>query len=220
MAYNQVMTTKNPVIAIDGPAASGKSTLARRLALHFGFDHLNTGLLYRAVAHKLFSAGFNETYADEAVKFAQTLTPTDLANDILASREVGANAGKVAVIMPMREALIDYQRNFCLNPPGGHGAVLDGRDITTFIWPQAEARIFCTASPAERANRRMKELLSLGNSVTHEAILADLSARDARDAANTPYTLKIAPGAYVLDTTFLNVEGAVAAAVQFASPRL
>lgn len=214
------MTAPLPVIAIDGPAASGKSTLARRLAAHFGFTHLNTGLLYRAVAFQLFRAGHSEADVEAAVTIAQALTPADLDDPALASNENGSNASKIAKIMPVREALIAYQRQFCGAPPGGRGAVLDGRDITTFIWPQAEARLFCTASPAERAHRRLKELQSLGDSVTHEAILADLSARDARDAANTPYTLKIAPGAYVLDTTHLDIASAVAAAVQFVSPRI
>lgn len=209
-----------PVIAIDGPAASGKSTLARKLAAHFGFDHLNTGLLYRAVAFKLFSAGFDETAAEKAVEIAIGLTAADLEHEALGSNDVGSNASKIARIMPVREALIAYQRRYCEAPPGGRGAVLDGRDITTFIWPQAEGRIFCTASPAERAKRREKELLSLGKTVTYDTILADLAARDARDAANTPYTLKIAPGVYVLDTTLLNVAGAVAAAVQYVTPRL
>ncbi len=213
-----------PVIAIDGPAASGKTTLAKRLAAHFGFDHLNTGLLYRAVAFKLFTVGFNETNVEEATAIAAGLTPADLDNPELSSHQTGSNAAKIAVIMPMREALLAYQRNYCAQPPNGRGAVLDGRDITTFIWPQAQAKLFVTASPEERAGRRMAEIsgntLQAGaEPVTHAAVLADLSARDARDAANTPYTLKFAPGAYVLDNTYLDVEASISAAVTFAASR-
>lgn len=212
-----------PVIAIDGPVASGKSTLARKLAAHFGFDHLNTGLLYRAVGWKLNQAGLSAQNVDEAVKIATSLTPDDLLDPALTGAEAGQLASKIATAMPVREALIAYQRNFCASPPNGRGAVLDGRDITTFIWPQAQARLFVTASEAARADRRLAELLekqrigllSGTEPATHAAVLADNAARDQRDAANTPYTLKIAPGVYVLDTTFLNVAATLTAAVQY-----
>ena len=217
-----------PVIAIDGPVASGKSSLARRLARHFGFDHLNTGLLYRAVGLGLHRAGLTHENINEAVAIAAALTQADLEDEALTSAEAGQMASKVAGVMPVREALIDFQRNFCQTPPNGRGAVLDGRDITTFIWPQAPVRLFVTASADARASRREAEiaekqrngLLSGGEPVTHAAVLADISARDARDAANTPYNLRIAPGAYVLDNTLLDLSATLAAAVLYATPKL
>ena len=231
--YNISMTaspsaTLWPVIAIDGPAASGKTTLAKRLAARFGFDRLNTGLLYRAVGHKLFAEGHDEGNVARAVAIASTLTAADLDDPILPSATSGQRASRIAGLQPVRDALLAYQRAFCARPPNAKrnkgGAVLDGRDIGSFIWPQAPAKFFVTASADIRAARRMAEiqqnpLQGAVEPVTHAAVLADLAARDARDAANSPYSLKIASGAYLLDNTFLDVEASLIAAAQFASSR-
>lgn len=182
-------------IAIDGPAASGKGTIARALAAHFGFPHLDTGLLYRAVG----------AMGGDPVAAAQALTAADLARPGLRSAEAGQAASRVAAIPEVRSALVDFQRRFALQEPG---AVLDGRDIGTVICPEAAVKLYVVADDATRAGRRAAEL-----GVDPAEMLAQLRERDARDSARAAAPLRPAPDAVVLDTTAMTIDQAVAAAV-------
>src|SRR6478736_8615002 len=170
------------IIAIDGPAASGKGTLAKRLAMHYGLPHLDTGLLYRAVARALMD--FEHPLNDEAaaVRAAQAMELAHLEEDRLRGREMGEAASVVAAIPAVRAALVDWQRAFARRP---EGAVLDGRDIGTVICPDATVKIFVTATPEERARRRFRELAGRGEDVTLESILDDIRRRDARDSGRS-----------------------------------
>ncbi len=181
-------------IAIDGPAASGKGTIARALAARFGFAHLDTGLLYRAVG----------ALGGDPVAAARNLTPEDLARPDLRTAEAGAAASRVAAIPAVRAALMEFQRRFARAEPG---AVLDGRDIGTVICPEAEVKLYVTADDRTRAARRAAEL-----GADPEKILADLRERDARDAARVAAPLRPATDAIFLDTTALSIEEAVARA--------
>ena len=199
------------IIAIDGPAASGKGTLGKRLAEHFGLRHLDTGLLYRAVAKTLIDAGHPLDDRARAVEAAKAIDPARLDERILKTHAIGEAASIVSAFPEVRAALIDLQREFAQKPPG---AVLDGRDIGTVICPQAEVKIFVTAAPAVRAARRKAELAALGEPADEADILADILRRDARDRSRAVAPLKPAPDAHVLDTTALDVDAAVAAAIE------
>ena len=198
------------VIAIDGPAASGKGTLARRLALHYGLPHLDTGLLYRAVALTLLDDAGDVDDASAAAAAAEALTADRLGDPRLRERAMGEAASRVSSVPAVRAALLDWQRRFAGD---GGGAVLDGRDIGTVVCPEAPVKLFITASPEERARRRHRELAQRGEETTLAAILADIRARDARDANRAAAPLKAAEDAVVLDTTDLDADAAFAAAV-------
>ena len=198
------------IIAIDGPAASGKGTLGKRLAAHFGLRHLDTGLIYRAVAKVLLDAGHALDDRERAVAAARTLDPAQFDDIALKAPAVGEAASIVSAIPEVRAALIEFQRDFAAAPPG---AVLDGRDIGTVICPDADVKIFVTATPEIRARRRAAELRARGEAVDEAAILADILRRDARDTSRAVAPLKPAPDAQVLDTTDLDIDGASRAAL-------
>lgn len=197
------------VIAIDGPAASGKGTLARRLAAHYRLPHLDTGLLYRAVACALLDEGLPLDDVTAAVAAARGLSLTDFDEMRLRARDMGEAASVVAAMSPVRAALIDMQRSFAARP---EGAVLDGRDIGTVICPDARVKIFVTASPETRATRRALELAGRGEEADYAAILEDVKKRDARDSGRSAAPLKPAADAVTLDTTELDIEEAFTAA--------
>jgi cytidylate kinase len=198
------------LIAIDGPAASGKGTLARRLARHFNVPHLDTGLLYRATAAGVIDKGYRLEDGVQAASIARGLALVDFDEERLRSREMGEAASVVAAIPEVREALIDAQRRFAARPGG---AVLDGRDIGTVICPDAPVKIFVTATPETRAQRRALELAGRGEKVDFAAVLEDIRKRDARDAGRSAAPLRAAADAVTLDTTLLDVEAAFAAAL-------
>jgi cytidylate kinase len=198
------------IIAIDGPAASGKGTLAKRLALHYGLPHLDTGLLYRAVGRQAIDRGLDLEDADATADIAERLDVGSLDEAGLRGREMGEAASVVAAHPKVRKALLDLQRRFA-HQRGG--AVLDGRDIGTVIAPGAEVKIFVTAAPEIRARRRHLELVKRGDAPPFEEVLADIRKRDARDAGRADAPLKPAPDAHVLDTTALDVESAFQAAL-------
>jgi CMP/dCMP kinase len=201
------------IIAIDGPAASGKGTLAKRLAAHYGLPHLDTGLLYRAVGRVALDRGLDLEDADATADIAEFLDVGDVDETRLRGREMGEAASVVAAHPKVRKALLDLQRRFA-HQRGG--AVLDGRDIGTVIVPGAEVKIFVTAAPEIRARRRHLELEKRGDAPSYEEVLADIRKRDARDAGRNDAPLKPAPDAHVLDTTALDVESAFAAALLLA----
>jgi CMP/dCMP kinase len=199
------------IIAIDGPAASGKGTLARRLAAHYGLNYLDTGLLYRAVAHALISRGLSPADEEAACAAARDLDPAALDDPALRGRGIGAAASIVAAIPGVRDQLRAFQRRFAATPPG---VVMDGRDIGTVVCPDADVKLFVTASPEERARRRWKELTEAGDNAVLADILSDLEHRDARDRDRAVAPLKRAPDAHLLDTTELDIEAAFRAAVE------
>jgi cytidylate kinase len=198
------------IIAIDGPAASGKGTLAKRVAEHYGVPCLDTGLLYRAVARDVVRAGFRLDDLWAAVAAARGLDPSTLDDPALRGATAGDAASIVAKIPEVRAALLDYQRAFAKRKPG---AVLDGRDIGTVVCPDADVKIYVTASPEVRARRRFTELDARGEAVTYEAVLAVIKERDARDAGRADAPMVQAPDAVLLDTTDLGIEAAFDAAV-------
>jgi cytidylate kinase len=203
------------VVAIDGPAASGKGTLARRLAGHLSLAYLDTGGLYRATGMHALAAG---DPADPALAeaAARRMVPADLVNPRLRDEDVAQAASVVAAIPGVRAALLDFQRRFAASPPAGfRGAVLDGRDIGTVICPAAAAKIFITASVEARAHRRFKELQDLGAGSIYERVLQDMKDRDARDSGRRTAPLVPASDAFVLDTTTLDADAAFEAALQF-----
>lgn len=197
------------VIAIDGPAASGKGTLARRLAEHYGLPHLDTGLLYRAVACSLIDEGLPLDDVTAAEAAARGLSLTEFDPERLRTREMGEASSVVAAIPAVRAALIDMQRSFAAR---AEGAVLDGRDIGTVICPSATVKIFVTATPETRAQRRALELAGRGEEVDYTVILEDVRARDARDSERALAPLKAADDAITLDTSALDREESFAAA--------
>jgi cytidylate kinase len=198
------------IIAIDGPAASGKGTLARRLAAHLGLPHLDTGLLYRATARALVEHGHDLSDRTAAISAARSLALTDFDEAVLRGREMAEAASVVAAFAEVRSALIDMQRSFAARPGG---AVLDGRDIGTVICPEAACKIFVTASDEARATRRALELRARGEKVDYGVVLEDIRKRDQRDSSRAAAPLKPAPDAIVLDTTKLDVEAAFRAAL-------
>jgi cytidylate kinase len=199
------------IIAIDGPAASGKGTIARRLAVHYGLPHLDTGLLYRATAATLIAEGGDLYDEESAVSAARGLGLTDFDEATLRSRQMAEAASVVAVMPGVRAALIEAQRAFAARPGG---AVLDGRDIGTVICPNATVKIFVTASAEARAQRRVVELANRGEKADYNAILADILRRDARDSGRAAAPLRPADDAVRLDTTHLGIEPAVAEALR------
>ena len=198
------------IIAIDGPAASGKGTLARKLAAHYGLPHLDTGLIYRAVAKAMLERGHRLDDVKEAVAIAQALDPSKFDDAALKRHAVSEAASHVSAIPEVRAAVLAFQREFAR---GQGGAVLDGRDIGTVIFPDAEVKIFVTASAETRARRRAAELESAGEAVNFDAILEDIRARDARDISRPIAPLKPAPDAHLLDTTHLDIDAAFRAAL-------
>ncbi|MET4635603.1 (d)CMP kinase [Kaistia defluvii] len=199
------------IIAIDGPAAAGKGTIALKLAKHYGLNHLDTGLLYRAIGRLMTEQGLDVDNAAEAGAVARKLKAKDLNHPDLRGREAGELASRVAVHPEVRAALVDFQRNFARTPPG---AVLDGRDIGTAICPEADIKIFVTASPEVRARRRTDELNAKGRDVPYERILAEILERDERDSHRSAAPLRQADDAVRLDTTALDAEAAFAAAIE------
>jgi cytidylate kinase len=191
------------IVAIDGPAASGKGTLAKRLAQHYGLPHLDTGLLYRAVGAARLGSGGDLDDVAAAVVVARTLDLAAFDEETLKAGPVGEAASRVAAIPEVRSALLKLQQDFARQPGG---AVLDGRDIGTVIAPDAEVKIFVTATPEARAERRLRELLERGESVTLIEVLADIRRRDERDAGRGAAPLKRAPDAALLDNTHLDKE--------------
>ena len=198
------------IIAIDGPAASGKGTLGKLLAAHYGLRHLDTGLIYRAVAKSLLDASHSPGNRARALAAAEALDPTRFDESALKSQAVGEAASLVSAVPEVRAALLAFQRNFGRTPPG---AVLDGRDIGTVIFPNADVKIFVTATPQVRAGRRAAELRAAGDTSTESEVLADILRRDERDTKRETAPLKAADDAHVLDTTELDIEAAVRAAV-------
>jgi CMP/dCMP kinase len=198
------------IIAIDGPAASGKGTLGKRLAAHYGLRHLDTGLLYRAVAQAVVAAGHSLDDAVRAAAAAQALDPSQFDETTLKSHAAGEAASVVSAIPEVRSALLRFQQDFAAIPPG---AVLDGRDIGTVICPHADVKIFVTASPEVRAQRRVLEMHRQGQAADETAILADIRRRDERDTRRSIAPLKPAPDAHILDTSNLDIEAVVREAV-------
>lgn len=208
------------IIAIDGPAASGKGTLSRALAKELNFAHMDTGALYRAVAYEVLRAGADPSDEGDALKGVEALTQKAalsnvLDNPALRGEEIGEAASKIAAMGEARKRLVDLQRSFAQNPPEGFvGAVLDGRDIGTVICPDAALKLFITAAPEVRAQRRFKELQLRGVKGTYEAVLADMNARDARDMERKTAPLKPAPDAFVIDTSRMNESQALEKALE------
>ena len=198
------------IIAIDGPAASGKGTLGKRLAAHYHFRHLDTGVIYRAVAKALLDAGADLNDEASAVAAALELDPEKFGNPVLKTQAVGEAASVVSVIPRVRQALLTFQRQFAAEPPG---AVLDGRDIGTVICPDADVKIFVVADPVVRARRRALEMRGRGEAADEALVLADILKRDERDKNRATAPLKAAADAHVLDNSNLDIEAGVKAAI-------
>lgn len=204
-------------VAIDGPAAAGKGTISRAVSEKFGFAHLDSGLLYRAVGVKTLEFGQGEVDPIVAVEIAEQLTAADVARDDLRTGAAGQAASKVAALPKVRQALLDFQKTFARRDGG---AVIDGRDIGTVICPEAEVKLFVTASDEVRAMRRFEELKQNAPDTQYEQVLADLRARDARDASRDTSPMVAAEDALLLDTTKLSIDAAVAEAVALISKRI
>jgi len=204
--------SRGPVIAVDGPAAAGKGTLARRIAATLGLPYLDTGLLYRAVGRRVLDAGGDPADPAVAEAAARALVPVDLVRDDLRGPVADAAAASVAAIPAVRAALLDFQRGFATE----RGAVLDGRDIGTVIFPDAPVKLYVTASLAERARRRWQELQSKGIAAEPATVEAEMLARDTRDAPN----MRQATDALVLDTSLMDAEAVFQRALQVVRQRL
>ena len=198
------------IIAIDGPAASGKGTLGKRLAGHYGLRHLDTGLIYRGVAKAVLDAGHAPEDRARAITAAEALDLTRYEEPSLKTQAVDEAAAVVSAIPEVRAAVLAFQRNFGRTRPG---AVLDGRDIGTVIFPDADVKIFVTATPEVRARRRARELEEAGDRVNEAEVLADIRGRDERDSQRAVAPLKAAPDAHLLDTTHLDIDAAFRAAI-------
>ena len=205
------------LIAIDGPAASGKGTLSRRLSAHYGWPCLDTGLLYRAVARTMMDQGIASDDMDAAARIAGALDPSTFDEKKLRGAEMGEAASVISALPAVREALIGLQRDFAGRRPG---AILDGRDIGTVICPDAEVKIFVTATSEERARRRWLELSRSGDPISFEDVLADIHRRDARDSGRSTAPLRMAEDARLLDTTKLDIEAAFGVALGIVEERL
>ena len=192
------------IIAIDGPAAAGKGTLARRLATHLGYDFLDTGSLYRGVGLQVLRAGGDPADTNAAKAAAERLDLTLLADPELRGEAAAKAASLVAAQPAVRAALLDFQRHFAHRPPGGRGAVLDGRDVGTVVYPDANVKLFVTAALEARALRRLNELQAGGRAAIWSAVLQDMQDRDARDSRRDVAPLKPAADAVVIDTTSLS----------------
>ena len=197
------------IIAIDGPAASGKGTLGKRLAAHYHFRHLDTGVIYRAVAKALLDAGADPADETRAIAAALELDPEKFGHPALKARAIGEAASVVSTFPKVREALLTFQRQFASEPPG---AVLDGRDIGTVICPNADVKIFVEADPVVRARRRTLEARARGEEVDEAVVLADILKRDERDRNRSVAPLKAAADAHVLDNSNLDIEAGLKAA--------
>lgn len=206
---------KSFVVAIDGPAASGKGTIARRAAARFNFAHLDTGVLYRAVASIGLQRGATLDDPDAMAVIASELEADDLHRSDLRASHVGAAASIVAAHPPVRATLLDFQRFFAARPAGGRaGAVLDGRDIGTVVCPDADVKLFVTASLEERARRRLSDLTAQGETTTFDEVRADLAKRDERDSTRDVSPMRAPADAHLLDTTDLGIEQAVESAAE------
>jgi cytidylate kinase len=209
------------VIAVDGTAASGKGTLAKKLAAHFGFAHLDSGALYRLTALAVLDAGGDPAHEADALKGAQTIDFTRAGDPAIRTDTVGRAASQVAAIPAVRDALLDFQRNFLAHPPGGSpGAVMDGRDIGTVICPTAAAKLYVDARPEVRARRRWTELKTMNIRRAEQDVLAELNSRDAADKSRPVSPLRQAEDADLLDTSDLGIDAAFAAALALVSPRV
>lgn len=197
------------IVAIDGPAAAGKGTLSRRIAEHYGFHHLDTGLTYRATAKALLDAGL--PLDDEAVaeEMARRLELAGLDRDVLSAHAIGEAASKIAVMPSVRRALVEAQQAFSTREPG---TVLDGRDIGTVVCPQAPVKLYVTASPEVRARRRYDEIVGKGGEADYDAIFAEVKMRDDRDMGRADSPLRPADDAHLLDTSEMSIEAAFQAA--------
>ncbi len=201
------------IVAIDGPAAAGKGTLARRVAQDLNLAYLDTGLLYRATGVAVVQAGGDPEDAEAATAAAKNLKPEDLENEKLRHDEAAQAASKVAAIQPVRDELLAFQRRFAAQPPQeAKGAVLDGRDIGTVVCPDADVKLFVTASTEVRAQRRLKELQERGLEAIYAQVLKDMKDRDARDSQRAAAPLKAADDAIVLDTSDMDIEEVIAQA--------
>lgn len=208
-AQPDTASDKGFIIAIDGPAASGKGTLARRLAAHYGFHHLDTGLTYRAVAKALLDNGLPLDDQEVATTVAGSLTLKNLDPAVLSSHHIGEAASKVAVMPPVRSILVEKQRSFATTLPG---TVVDGRDIGTVVCPNAPVKLYITASAQVRAERRYQEMIAKGNDAVYDDVLDDLQRRDMRDMNRTDSPLKPAQDAHLIDTSNMDIEAAFLAA--------
>ena len=205
------------LIAVDGPAASGKGTIARALAAHFGLPHMDTGMLYRSVALTMFRFGGDPASEFEAVRACEGVAQIDLADPELRSEVVGSIASRISTYAGVRAALLERQHNFASR---ASGAVLDGRDIGTVIAPNATAKLFVTASPEVRARRRVAELLARGMPAHLEDVLIDIRARDARDIGRDAAPLAQAADADLLDTSAMPIDEAIAAAIELVERKI
>lgn len=214
-------TTRSIVIAVDGTAASGKGTLAKKLAAHFHFAHLDSGALYRLTALAVLDAKGDPKDPADALKGAQSIDLSLAGDPAIRTDVVGQAASQVAAIGAVRQALLDFQRSFLASPPGGSpGAVMDGRDIGTVICPEATAKLYIDARPELRAHRRWLELKGMGIARDEAGLLAELNARDAADKSRPISPLKQAPDAALLDTSDLGIDAAFAAALALVSTKI
>jgi cytidylate kinase len=209
------------VIAVDGTAASGKGTLAQKLAQHFHFAHLDSGSLYRLVALKVHEAGGDPSNEADAIVAARSIDAGKRGDARVRSAEIGRAASVVSVFPAVRKALLAFQRDFAVNPPGGaKGVVIDGRDIGTVICPHATAKLFVDATPQVRARRRWLEVTERGETADEAAILTEIIERDRRDRERAASPLKSAPDALLLDTTHFDIDAAFAAALALVKPKV
>jgi cytidylate kinase len=208
------------IIAVDGTAASGKGTLAKRLARHFGFAHMDSGVLYRLTAMAVMAVNGDPSSEADAIRAAHAIDLDKAGDAQIRSDKVGAAASKVAAIPAVRHALHDFQIAFNEHPPGGNGAVMDGRDIGTVIAPNATAKLYVDAKPEVRAHRRWLELRGMGIARDEAELLAEIVARDLADRTRPVSPLTQAADAPLLDTTLLDIDAAFAAALALVKPRI